>query len=564
MFKRTPFTRMARRWGVTAALLLTSAACHDDVENLTAPDRARATGNPSDVEALIGGAFFPGMHTALNTSLAINQFAHAASDMTATLARQDDQQQFDEISEPRRFHNNGAHISQGVGPHGPRFFWAAIGRVSSVTYDGLQLIDDGMRFMDGNTDNTVRARAFAKFMQGWAWGYSALVWDKSHILPETIDLPAEPSAVNALAVSTLTNYPEALAAAIASLEEAIAIAQANPAVVRFPGVTETPLWFGTPETVSNQKFIQMANTLAARLLVLNARTPAERATVNWQKVLQYTANGLTTDYAMQLQSNRTSTLLLRIQRNTTSGTDNGRWDYRTIGPADQSGAYQAWIAAPLESRDRFDIVTPDRRITGPTPTSDGSYTRYRADDNGFMPHRGTWHFSAYQWGRHAIRNGLTGTNTGNNSGLYPLITADENTLLRAEALLRTGDRAGAAALINVTRTRPQRIGSTTYEGLPPVTAAGVPTVNGVCVPRTDSGACADLLGALRYERMIELAGTDLFRGFADSRGFGILADGTPIHYPVPGNALELYGLEEYSFGGPGGPGAAVYAPATLP
>jgi hypothetical protein len=565
MFKGPGLMRAGRRVGVTAALMLTSAACHGDIENLNEPDRARATGNSSDVEALIGGAFFPGMHNALNTSLAINQFAYAASDMVATLAGSQDQQQWDEIMEPRRFHNNGAHISQGVGPHGPRFFWAAIGRVSSVTYDGLQLIDDGMQFMDGNVNTTARAHAFAKFMQGWAWGYSALVWDKPHVVPESIDMPSDPAAVTELAVSTLTDYPEALAAAIASLEEAIAVAKANPTVVHFPSLAESPLWFGTPDPVSNQKFIQMANTLAARLLVLSARTPAERAAVDWQKVLQFTANGLTNDdFAMQLQTGRTSTLLLRIQGNTTGGTANARWNYRTIGPADQSGAYQAWIASPLEARDRFNIVTPDRRITGATPTSDGSYTRYRADDNGFLPHRGRWHFSAYQWSRHAIRNGLTGNVTGNNSGVHPLITADENRLLRAEALLRTGDRAGAAALINVTRTRPQQIGSTVHEGLPPVTAAGVPTVNGACVPRTDSGACADLLGAMRYERMIELAGIDLFRGYADSRGFGILADGSPIHFPVPGDALELYGLEEYSYGGVGGPDAAAYAPATLP
>src|SRR5690606_4857383 len=142
-------------------------------------------------------------------------------------------------------------------------------------------------------------------------------------------------------------------------------------------------------------------------------------------------------------------------------------------------AYQAWIGAPESQRDRFDIVTPDRRITGPTPTSDGSYTRYRADNNGFEPDRGTYFLSAYQWSRHAIENGMTGNNTGNNLGTHAMIKADENRLLRAEALLRTGDRPGAAELINVSRTREQVIGTTTYPGLPPVTAAGVPEVDGV-------------------------------------------------------------------------------------
>ena len=58
--------------------------------------------------------------------------------------------------------------------------------------------------------------------------------------------------------------------------------------------------------------------------------------------------------------------------------------------------------------------------------------------------------------------------------------------------------------------------------------------------------------------------TDAIRGYMDARGFGILVDGALLHFPVPGNALELYGLENYSYGGVGTPSTAVYRPATLP
>jgi hypothetical protein len=142
------------------------------------------------------------------------------------------------------------------------------------------------------------------------------------------------------------------------------------------------------------------------------------------------------------------------------------------------------------------------------------------------------------------------------------MTADENNLLRAEALLRTGDAAGAAELINVTRTRTQRIGDTEYPGLPPVTAAGVPTdADGNCVPRQESGACGTLLTALRYERMLELLAIDAIRGYTDSRGWGTLPDGTILSWPIPGNALDLYGMEGYSYGGVGEPNTATFAPA---
>jgi hypothetical protein len=555
-----------RKWwaALFGVSLLGMTACHGDVVNPNDPDRARATVNPSDVEAFIGGLYYPSFHNAMNTSLAINTFAHGSSVFTATLAGSQDQQQYEEIMEPRRIHNNAAHISQSVGPHGPRNFWAAIGRVQSIAYDGLQILDEGMQIMEGNTDVTPRARAFAKFMQGWAWGYAALIFDRIHVVPETVPMPQDPQGVLDLSVSSLTAYPEAIEAAVAALQEAVQIAQANPSVVSYPAISSSELWFGSTTPISNQQFIGMANSLSARLLILAARTPQERAQVDWNRILQLTANGVTQDFRTQLNSTRTNTLLLRIQRNTTTGTDNARLNYRAIGPADQSGAYQAWINAPVEERDRFDIVTPDRRITGPTPTSNGAYVAYRADNNGFLQHRGTSLFSGYQWIRHMVRNNLTGNNTGNNTGFLPLITVDENNLMRAEALLRTGDKAGAAALINVTRTRTQRIGTTDYPGLPPVTADGVPTVDGQCVPRTDQGTCGDLLAALRYERLIELAGTDMIIPRADSRGFGILSEGSLYQWPVPGNVLELYHLEEYTYGGIGQPGGAVYAPASLP
>jgi exodeoxyribonuclease VII small subunit len=60
-----------------------------------------------------------------------------------------------------------------------------------------------------------------------------------------------------------------------------------------------------------------------------------------------------------------------------------RADYRWIGRADQSGNYQTWLATPVESAVRFNITTPDRRITGNTPTSNGAYFRYQTGTTGF-------------------------------------------------------------------------------------------------------------------------------------------------------------------------------------
>jgi hypothetical protein len=101
----------------------------------------------------------------------------------------------------------------------------------------------------------------------------------------------------------------------------------------------------------------------------------------------------------------------------------------------------------------------------------------------------------------------------------------------------------------------RRIGSATFNGLPTVTATGVPESTG-CVPRTKAGACGALADALMHERGIELAATDPYRGWLDRRGFGQLVPGTILHMPIPARYLVSMGLPLYSFGGVGNDGAA--------
>src|SRR5690606_35535191 len=133
----------------------------------------------------------------------------------------------------------------------------------------------------------------------------------------------------------------------------------------------------------------------------------------------------------QLASSPSSQVISRASGNSSSGSYNGRWDYRTIGMADQCGNYQAWINASLEDRLRIDITTPDRRITGATPTSHGSYTCYYTHNNGFLEERGRYSFSAYGWRRHTLEEGGTCTSTDSsfNAGTWPVARVDENNLL---------------------------------------------------------------------------------------------------------------------------------------
>jgi hypothetical protein len=174
--------------------------------------------------------------------------------------------------------------------------------------------------------------------------------------------------------------------------------------------------------------------------------------------------------------------------------------------------------------------------------------------------------SNYQWRRHAHELGLTGNrDRGQDEGVIHFSSVDENRLYRAEALLRTGNAAGARDLINVTRMRQQTLlPNTVVNGLPAATVQGAPHSapgQNNCVPRTDAGQCGDLLVTLMWERMIELAGQEAIRGYLDSRGFGMLPTDSFQELPVPANEADQLEMEFNTFGGPGGESSAVYAPA---
>jgi starch-binding outer membrane protein, SusD/RagB family len=520
-----------------------------DVVNTNAPDRERAIANPQDLLSFVASAF-NGYFNAIHTSNArIDLFMNYATEFTSTTTSGANVY----VSvEPRPALDNAAAISV-IGPQGPRSLWTSLLESASVSYDGLRLMDQGLVLRNtDNVDVTPQTRAFAKLVQGMAWGYLGVMYDQAPILTEDIEVSED---VHTQMVELLRPADEIIDLALESLAEARTIAQQN--TFSYPTYPTSRLWFGTLTPVTSADLVRMTNTLSARYLVLAARDKAGRRAVDWNQVLQFTANGVTRDFEVALDvSYRGSGIYNR------ASTTGNRWDQLLIGHADTTGKYQAWINSPLATRNRFDIGTPDRRITGTTPTSTGSYTRYIANNGGLDAAFGTYFFSGYQWRRHANRNNLATTVTGNETGTAPLITVDENNLLRAEALIHTGNLAGAATLINITRTRAQRIGTTIFPtNLPPVTAAGVPVARS-CVPKDDEGNCGDLMEALWYERMIELAGLDMLRGYADSRGFGLLPTNSWTQLPVPGNTADMVDMEVYTFGG-GGPGSAVYAPATM-
>jgi hypothetical protein len=236
------------------------------------------------------------------------------------------------------------------------------------------------------------------------------------------------------------------------------------------------------------------------------------------------------------------------------------------GMADQSGDYQDWLALPLGDRsyqfaDGEDvlIVTPDLRFPQGTTVAeqllaDGMHYRITPpDEQGNTwkkPERGVWRWSWY-------KNGFNSWLGYSWDAIFdqPHFALADSRLLKAEGLYRKGDMAGAAAIVNETRT---------LYGLNATNAAGA---NTSCVPKLPNGQCGDLWEMLKWEKRHEAQwlGVAGANWWFDGRGWGDLWKDTPVQFPVPCKELQvLQMLPCTNFGGPGGESGAPMSSYAFP
>jgi hypothetical protein len=508
--------------GVAAAIVL--GGCVDlDTTNPNEPDRDRVLSSPQDVQALISTSYQlyfdnaqqtnPGLPTgAMADNLTGGFFDFGVHDMTES---------------PRSAYNASPLNTRGFVGRAP---WSRLYPVISNVNDGLTAIDGGLRITtgQGNADETARARAFGKFVQGITHGYLSLYYDQALIVTEDTDLEQmDPTA--------FSPHPEVLAASLEMLDEAIAISGANNFTI--PG---SPDWINGV-TLSNQAFIRVINSYYARLLAYSPRTWEQRNAVDWNEVLRRIDAGITQDFGPEGMLNVWESNMRRLlSRVRTNPSDHVRPSLMALGPADTSGAFQKWVTAPFAQRDTFAIRTPDRRIHGAAGfTARGLY---------FGRHRSTiWPADRgrYRWSHYFYHRDGTGDSW--HTGQQVTISRTEMNLLKAEALIRLGRAAEALPLINATRVANGQ--------LPPITLDGPPT-GPTCVPRKINGECGSMWDALIHERQLENMGIEGPIMWWDFRGLGRLQEGTLLHFPVSGIEMENLGLPVYTFGGVGGEGAA--------
>ncbi|MCG8607399.1 hypothetical protein MJD09_20760 [bacterium] len=522
---------MTKKTIIWIVLLLTAigivyTGCQNlDTANTNEPDTERALATPADVEALIGGsmlAWFRATHNRAGIEhMAV--MADALSWSWGNFAGQD------MSSEPRiAFPNNSSYryVEAITLP------WQRVYAAVSAASDGLRQIRvNGLEVVDAT--RTHRAEAFAKLVQGLGLGWLASFYDRAFILDENIDL----NTVEA-SFEDYVPYSQVMDAAIGMLEEAINLMETGPAF-------ETGNGWINGVTLTNEELARVAHSFTARYLAQVARTPAERAAVDWDRVIFHAERGVTEDFAPHGDG--------------TDGQDDGQWqhsmhefhndrgrtwgrlDYKMIGGADESNGYENWLNTPVAQRTEFDMQISDLRLTGQTLLNhaseevDGGIYGANWGASRFRANRGTYHFSRYGYYRYE------GYRLNGRSGPMPIFVPAENTFLIAEGLLRKGDAAGAAALIDQTRV--------TNGGYAPSldVSSGIGDPSDARSPLAGSS----LWAMLKYDKHLETLQTGSGLEFFDNRGWGDLVTNTPLHHPVPAAELEVLLTPSYTFGGGG-------------
>ena len=569
------FKRIVR--GLGAASLLALVSCGDlDIENPNAPDVQLALSDPNAIEAVASGA----LRTWFNAYTSLR-----GAGVLTTQAR----------SYASSWNNGNLNFYSSVdNPTAPPEAWVRMGRPwqndpsaagrTSIDafwgggpdetgasrggfYSSLSAANDALTAIRTNEveirneADTKRAETIAVWMQGASLMMFALQFDKAYIVDETTDLTA----------LEYSNRKEVRDAAIAKLDEAIALANAN--------TFDTPgAWTNGGASYSNVEVAQIANTMAAMTLAYYPRDEAEVDAVDWAKVEDYASKGMSSGSPVDftfVQDGYVS--WISEVMNWFDGIDGGRIHTRVshlLDPATQRDPFPLPDGNPQPN-------SPDRRLgdgsygNADTEESFGTPQATAAGGTDFAwsafgqiqrPDRGSYHQSNIAQVRYDETRIMDATGQYSGFGPAPLIMATLNDLLWAEAMLRQGGSNAALASTLIDKTRVGR------GGLPSSSSAvgnvGTPA-DGPCMSnglQAKDGATCSLWAMLLYEKEVELIGLGpapfweqrrlpliVGGGFAGDnsprRVIAGLLPGTPREMPVPYKELGVKGEPLYTFGG---------------
>jgi hypothetical protein len=529
-------------------------ACNEQslvVTNPNAGETARVLGTADDAEKLLG-SYYKRWYQGLYASP-----TNAQSNPPTTfegMANVMSLQNYSSLAnncQNNRYPFTGASNSNAPGnvcsgeQANPYFVLSEVTRVAS---NFLTNVAGGLSL--GSTARENRDKSFAEFLRGVSLGYIALFYDSASVVAQG---QAGDDA------GKLVPHPVVMDSAYAALQRAIDLANA-------PGTGSNgfPLpadWIPSSTSFSAAEFVKLIRSYRALLRANVARTPTERAAVNWDLVIADAQNGISADH-----NNITST---------TSGPAGGwrriydggsTWHQMPgfiIGMGDVSGSYAAWLKQPLGERGSgnvgFFMVTPDLRFPQGT-TRAAQQADFKIQDcevsgvasckryftnrpNGSDQYTGvSWGWSNYDFNRfHGwATKGDAGSPRNGPLLVFPKTVVD---MLQAEGLIRKGQFAQAAALINVTRVKNGLPAITAFDGTSPVPGGAdcVPKVPQP--PNATTVACGNMLEAMKWEKRMEESFVQFAAWFLDGRGWGDLPEGTALFWAVPYQDLQSRGYD---------------------
>jgi len=511
------------------------------VPNKNNPDETRALASPTDVENLVGSQFRNIHNYTDGDILEINAQLLCLGFENASGLANEDMAKYTNL--PRVGIDNTRGNTSLADKYNP---YLNVYRAARSVALGLHAMNQaGFTFLPTSLAELARDKAFGYFSLGVAMGDIALVFDSGAVVSPNDDVSeAAPDMVGA---TTL------MAAALADLDTAQTNAALTPS-----GSNGFPLpntWING-QALTAAQFIQLIRSYKARFRAGIARTPADRAAVNWAQVIADAQAGITADFAPTMTQASPSWTYRPVQMDL-YGSWHMMWQF-ILGMADTSGAYNTFLGSPAGV---FAIATADKRFpTGTTraaqntssgcvsstaclqPTLPYPYFRNRlaGADQLLMPlWQSEYDFYRFQWFFNA-----------NRQGAIPTVTLAEMNGLIAEGKLRSGaahDAAGAIAAINVSRVA---------AGLPAIPAgsdSGTVVPGGTaCVPNVPaapnytSATCGTVWEAMKWEKRMETAYTHWGAWWIDGRGWGDLPLGTVEEYPTPYQELDTRQIPIYS------------------
>ena len=472
-------------FSIVAAFLFTS--CESlEVENLNDPDFETAFSNPSDVKG-VAGSLINGWYQTVQEYDGIALGLWVAAD--AGTCSWGNAGMRDLSYEPRiAWDNTAAYSNANVTETTYKRLYAGLASANEVL--AKVVVGDMVIETEDGTNETPMVAAVSHLAQGLNLGYIGLFYDKGYITTENTDL-----------TQTLEVYPwnQVIDTAVMCLDKCIAICASNTFTLPdnwVPGIAMT-----------NVRVAELANTVAGLLLSYSPRNKAQNDAVDWGKVLSYANKGLTYDFAPVMDDISWYTLYHTYAHY-------GGWgqtDMRLVNMMDPR------FPARWTDAGTWDVL-PEPTTTHTAGIDDRIFTDFEfLETCPFRVERGYYHFSCYRSQRF---DDMLSTWTTPEEGFMKA----ENDLLKAEALMHQPDLTGAAAIINAgTRV--------TRGGLAPIAATA-----------------AEVEAAIFYERHIELHGTGPGLEFFLMRKANKLQAGTPLHFPIPGQQLEVNQLENYTFG----------------